>query len=545
MTRDTIRLRGYQADAVKAVFQAWIGRGMKRPAVVLPTGAGKTILFSAVIEEYLAWSGGRYRVVVLAHRDELIDQALDKIRQVAPGLRTGKVKAADDDVSAQVVVASVQTLARAHRLQRLLDAPGAPVGLIITDECHHAVAASYRGVYAAFPDALHLGVTATLARGDGVGLGSVWEDVVFQRSILHLVADGYLVDVRGQAIDLGIDLAGVKRTGGDYAAGALGDALEQAHGPELAARAIHEHAADRRPLAFTPTVGTAHALARELERKGITTGVVSGATPREERLRTYADVQAGRLRGLVNCQVLTEGFDLPLLDTCAVVRPTRSLTLWTQMVGRVLRPWPGKTGALVLAMGGDVPGLRTLVDLAPGDVRTVEPGETLADAAVRTAAEGDQRVPAGSLAFSLRNRDLDLFAASGSNWLRTRAGVLFLADLDSEVFLWPAVGAPGFWDVCRAPKHGSWVRLHTGLQLGTAQAWAETEMGRSDADFALDREARWRRAKPEAGQLKFAARLRIEVPEGARKGWVSDQISIRLASLKMDRYVRTTEGVRA
>jgi len=544
MTHTTIRLRGYQADAVKAVFQAWIAREMKRPAVVLPTGAGKTILFSAVIEEYLAWTGGQYRVLVLAHRDELIGQALDKIRQVAPTLRTGKVKADDDDVAAQVVVASVQTLSRPARLRRLADAPGPPVGLIITDECHHSISKSYIDVYAAFPDALHLGVTATLARGDGVGLGKVWEDVVYQRGILDLVAEGYLVDVRGQAIDLGIDLSGVKRTAGDYAAGALGDALEQAHGPELAARAIHEHAADRRPLAFTPTVGTAHTLSRELGKKGITTGVVSGATPREERLRTYADVQAGRLQGLVNCQVLTEGFDLPLLDVCAVVRPTRSLTLWTQMVGRVLRPWPGKTGALVLAMGGDVQGLRTLVDLAPGDVRTIGPGETLADAAVRTAAEGDKRVPAGSLAFSLRNRDLDLFAASGSNWLRTRAGVLFLPDADSEVFLWPSHEGTGLWDVCRAPKAGSWVRLHTGLQLGTAQAWAETELEDTEADYGMDRGAKWRGTKPGDSQVLFARRLGVDVPPDARKGWVSDQISVRLASRKMDRYVVTTEGVR-
>src|SRR5512139_1990681 len=215
-----IKLRDYQREAIDAVFAAW-SESMRRPAIVLPTGAGKTVVFSALAREFRGseYAGGYGpRVMILAHRDELVDQAIAKLRAVMPGVNVGKVKAQDNEVQADVIVASVQTLASARR-RTVLDyaqISNGKIGLIITDECHHAAAASYRKIYDAFPDALQLGVTATMARGDGVGLGKVWEDVIYKRSILWMISKGYLTDVRTKRVDLkSLDMGAVKVSKGD------------------------------------------------------------------------------------------------------------------------------------------------------------------------------------------------------------------------------------------------------------------------------------------------------------------------------------------
>jgi superfamily II DNA or RNA helicase len=553
---EEIELRDYQRECINAIWHAWPNPGMPsigvsptpgtlRPAVVMPTGSGKTIMFSALARDFLEIHGER--VLVLVHRDELADQAIAKIRATAPTLTVGKVKAADNEVSADVVVASVQTISRDNRLRQLVDAhldPARPrFGLIITDECHHAAAASYGKIYDAFPYVKQAGFTATMARGDGVGLGDVWEKVVYQRSVLEMVADGYLTDVRGRSIDLeGLDLSQVKMSGKDYSAASLGDAMMSADGPRLIARVMHEHARDRRSVVFTPTVAMAHATAKELDAVGIPAGVVSGETPREERQRIYNAAAAGKLRALVNCMVLTEGFDLPALDCCVIARPTKSAPLFVQMAGRVLRPWPGKTEALVIDITGAGGVLSTLVDLAPGQVTQMRQGESLAEAYEEQEARANTRVEAGSLAFRLKHKELDLFTASSPNWLRTRGGVLFIPIQGGYIVLWPARdGDPGHWDVWGVPEnHGKFMPLHRGLPLGTAHAWAETE-ARDNAQFSVERKADWRR-KPAAPRMVALARsMRLDVGAGARAGDVSDLMAVHKASLKLDHLLERLE----
>lgn len=555
-------LRQYQRDALDAVRAAW-SRGVQRPAVVAPTGAGKTVMFSHLIHDRLAWEDGRQqgRALVLVHRDELADQAIDKITQVSPGLRVGKVKAADNELAADVVVASVQTLAVKRRLDQLLASNHAfgPFTLVIVDECHHAVAPSWRRVMESLgcfgveniheqlpPDVV--GFSATLARGDGVGLGSVWQEVAYAISINRLIKRGYLADVRGIQVKVeDLDMSGVRRSGGDYQAGALGEAMHSSSTAHTIAQAYVEHAADRQGVVFTPTVDTAQDAADALNGAGITTDVITGTTLREERQLSYKRYQAGDVQVLANCMVLTEGFDAPWASCAVIARPTQSAPLYTQMVGRVLRPWKGKTDALVLDVVG-VSGqhkLATLVDLAPGSLSTIRPDQTLAEAveeAELAALADEEEREAYARQSKLTAKDVDLFAESRSVWLRTRAGVWFVPTREGEFFLWPSSEA-GRWDVCQAPMEGyarkPWQRLHVGLTLDTAMSWAQVEAEEADSSVAL-KSASWRKGgKASEAQLKMMSRFyRPDEydPEKLRKGEASDMISIGVASRVFDKH---------
>lgn len=553
MSQTLLRLRPYQRETVDRIHDAhW--SGMQRPAVVLPTGTGKTICFCHLAAEHIQATGER--VMILVHRDELADQTLDKLRHIAPDLKTGKVKASDNEITAQVMVCSVQTLARPSRLQQLRDAEAyaGPVSLMIVDECHHAVADSYRNIMETMGcfelsdghPCMAVGFTATLARGDGRGLGDVWEDVVFQRSVLWAIAEGHLTDVRARRIDVqDLDLSSVRRSGGDYSAKSLGDALMEAGGPEIIFQTVKEHAADRRSvIVFCPTVDMAEATAAHIRNaSGLTAAVVHGGTPREDRLLIYKAFRTGDLRVLVNCMVLTEGADFPYADCAVIARPTRSDTLFIQMVGRVLRPSPatGKTDALVITLGDGTGALRTLVDLSP-DVYGVEDDETLTEAYEREQARREERVPARSLRFALKHRDLDLFKASPAyQWLRTAGGVQFIPlGGAGEILLWPSQEAEE-WDVVHAPednyRRGPWVRLHTGLALSMAMAWGESE---ADERSLLNtgKNASWRKKKASEGQLRYATRLLGREPdENLRAGEVGDLISTAVASRNIDRYL--------
>jgi superfamily II DNA or RNA helicase len=548
----TLKLRDYQRETIDSLFDAW-SESMKRPAVVLPTGAGKTVVFSHLIQQFRDWwdSGGMgngveqapgKRVIVLVHRDELADQAISKIRAVAPDLSVGKVKADDDDVRADVMVCSVQTVSRSRRLNRLVwhssidpDSPGA-VGLIITDECHHAAARSYQTIYSAFPEALHAGFTATLQRGDDVGLGSTWDDVVYSRSPLWMMKHGYLVQPRAWTEDIGgLDLKGVKTSSGDYQVGDLGRALEES---DLASSlpALHkERAAGRPTVVFTPTVATAHGVAEAFMEFGTTASVVTGETPREDRLRIFEDFRLGRSQVLVNCMVLTEGFDAPWASCAVIARPTRSQPLYVQMVGRVLRPWPGKTDAVILNVAGAGGKLCTLVDLEPGAVQEVKEGESLEEAEERELLEEEEQAQQlTKRARQIRVTETDLFAASHQAWLRTAGGVMFISAGEWTYFLWPSPESG--WDVCRKPKRGRWERTaHQGLTMELAMSWAEAE-AEDHGSFSVARSASWRKGKPSDAQLNYAYGLGIDTAE-MNKAQVSDSISVVLESNALDPFI--------
>lgn len=535
MSEDLIHLRPYQQECLDSVYGAWAD-GMQKPAVVLPTGAGKTVIFSHLAKDELETTGER--ALILVHRDELADQTLAKLHQTAPHLTVGKIKARDNDVEADVMVASVATLSRDRRLNQLLTARAKPIGCVITDECHHGAALSYKKIYSALPLTRQVGFTATLARGDGVGLGSTWDDVVYSKSVLWMIAKGYLVDVRGKAVNMaGLDLGSVKTSRGDFQAGELGDAFIDAEGPALVAQTLKVHAPERRTIVFTPTVAAAQAVSEALETAGFRPGTISGTTPRDERRRIYDDFRTGKINVLSSCMVLTEGFDAPWADCAVIARPTKSAPLYIQMVGRVLRPHPGKKDALILDISGSDCKISTLLDLAPGEIKELEDEESLAEAVVREEEEGGRTVRAGSVAFELKFRDLDLFTSSTQSWLRTYGGVLFIpcGGSEGQVLLWPA--GDGLWDVAHAPKYGKWSRLHRALPLGMAQAWAETEADML-APYNVRKDARWRTNKAEMRQIKMARSMGLDPGPDPRRGELGNRMAVHEASEKIDRQIR-------
>lgn len=550
MSATELKLRDYQRDAIDAVFEAWAD-GMRRPAIVLPTGAGKTVVFSALIKQFRETAAGGprtdrdRRVMVLVHRDELADQAMAKIHAVAPHLTVGKVKAEARQVHADVMVCSVQTLARGKAIRQIRaeEQTHGKVGLIITDECHHAAAPSYGKVYEAFPDALQLGVTATMARGDRLGLGDVWEEVVYSRSVLWMMSKGYLSPVRAVQVQLAqLDTSSVKRSGGDFQAGDLGRAMLEAEADKAIPRAYKAHADGRPGIVFTPTVATAVAVAEEMNAAGIVTAVISGETPKEERHRIYDDFRHGRVQVLSNCMVLTEGFDAPWAEVAVIARPTQSAPLYIQMVGRVLRTFPGKADALVIDLvGASSNKLRTLVDLDPTvPLKEVKADETLEEAVLRELEEDESaEAPAGLTAFDLKHKDVELFASSSTAWLTTKAGIPFVPAGDVTVFLFKSLKDPSLMDVVTLEKHAPRpVRhpVHQGLDMGTAMAWAEV-VAEDVGAFSVAKSARWRKSKPSEGQTGVLDRFGVDSSKMTR-GQASDAISVEFASMALDVYAQ-------
>ena len=315
---DALPLRGYQRDAIAAV-DAGAARGVRRQLLVLPTGSGKTVIFA-----HLAAASAE-RVLILVHRDELARQTVAKLLAVAPGADVGIVKAARDEHDAHIVVASVQTLSRQARLSRITK----DFGLVIVDEAHHATADTYMDVLTAMGSMepggpVTLGFTATACRADGAALGRAWQEITYQRGILQMIAEGYLTDVRALAVTADVDLGSVRQALGDYTDASLGEALESGHALEAAALAYRRHAADRKGVAFAPTVATSTELARLLRVQGIPAEHLDGTTRPDDRRAILARLTSGETQVVTNCMVLTEGWDEPSVSCMLNCRPTKN-----------------------------------------------------------------------------------------------------------------------------------------------------------------------------------------------------------------------------
>lgn len=331
-------LRDYQERAVEAVFREW-GSGHRRTLLVQATGTGKTVCFAEVVRR-VAERGGRS--LVLAHRGELLDQAADKISRMT-GLACSVERADQTSVGTwnRVTVGSVQTLMREDRLRAL---PPDRFACVVVDEAHHAVSDSYRRILDHFAGADVLGVTATADRADRRDLGEVFDSIAFEYGLAQAVRDGWLCPIEAQMLPLSVDISGVSTQAGDYAAGQLGDALD----PYLDAIAdqMTDVCRERRTVVFLPLVRTARAFAERLRARGLTACEVDGQS--EDRDEVLADFRAGRYRVMCNSMLLTEGWDCPSVDCVVVLRPTKSRSLFCQMVGRGTRLSPGKDHLLLL-----------------------------------------------------------------------------------------------------------------------------------------------------------------------------------------------------
>lgn len=333
----TLTLRDYQRIAVARVLASF--REYDRSLLVAPTGAGKTIMFAALAQDY--WKR-REHTLILAHREELLTQAVDKI-YMATGLNAEIEKAeqyASD--SAPVVVGSVQTLMREKRLSRW---PADHFSLVVVDEAHHALADSYTGILEHFgAHAKVLGVTATADRGDKRNLGQYFQTLAHEIYLLDLIRAKFLSPIKIKTIPIQIDLRQVKVVAGDYDVGQLDESISR-YLDEIAL-ALADHASFRKVLVFLPLIRTSRAFAAICRRRGLAAKHIDGLSP--DRAQILADFAANKFDVLCNAMLLTEGYDCPDVDCVVVLRPTKIRALYSQMIGRGTRIAPGKTDLLLL-----------------------------------------------------------------------------------------------------------------------------------------------------------------------------------------------------
>lgn len=558
----TLTLRPYQEEALARV-EAAEARGVRSLLGVAATGLGKTIMFVELARR----RGGR--TLILAHRDELIAQAVAKVcesdtarpitaaayaalvnvgradlaqamvNNVGPGT-VGIVKAQDNDLTAEVIVASVQTVSRAKRLAQLVGS--GQFRTVIVDEAHHSLADSYKRVLGALSAGgeggpLLFGVTATPERGDGKGLGQLYEEVPFNYDILWGIRAGYLADLRARQIVLAaFDERDLKVSRGDYTEGSSGMALLSAGAPRHIVAAWCEEARDRKTLVFTPTVEMAKLTAEAFVHHDIAAGWLSGETPTVERRYLLDQFRKGDLRVLVNCAVLMEGYDEPSIDCIVVARPTKQQGTYVQMVGRGTRRHPGKDDCLILDVVGATTehSLVTIPSLfgfgADDDVRRGKKS-------VATAARDHERelIAAGRL----KARDVELFkrlTTSTIAWVGTtdvRSGnpayVRSLGKDQPTVTLIQRVQGHDAWVCGLVWPDGRKQVLVDHTRLEQAQAVAEDYVRKNGVGQLARRDAAWRSRPPTDRLLEAAAKWKVTPPAGCTAGELSELIDAKAA----------------
>lgn len=333
-----MELRPYQSEAKAAIFEEW-DKGVKRTLLVLPTGCGKTIVFAKVTEDCVRRGN---RVLILAHRGELLDQAADKIGK-ATGLGCATEKAEETCLGSwfRVVVGSVQSLMREKRLKQF---PVDYFDTIIIDEAHHCLSDSYQKILDYFKGANILGVTATPDRGDMRNLGECFDSLAYEYTLPKAIKAGFLSPIKALTIPMQLDLSGVGMQSGDFKSGDLATALD----PYLyqIADEMEKHCRDRKTVVFLPLVKTSQKFRDILNEKGFKAAEVNGDS--KDRAEVLAAYDRGDYNVLCNSMLLTEGWDCPSVDCIVVLRPTKVRSLYSQMVGRGTRLFPGKDHLLLL-----------------------------------------------------------------------------------------------------------------------------------------------------------------------------------------------------
>ncbi len=331
------KLRDYQKELIIKTFNH-LQSGQRRIMMQLPTGAGKTVVFSAIAAEFVARGEG---VLVVAHREELLLQAQEKLASVA-NVPVGMIKAGYcPDRTAPIQVASIQTLAR-----RLKSLP--PAGLLILDEAHHSAASSYLELMRRYESAYVLGVTATPARVDGQGFKFIFDKLVLGRSVAQLIAAGHLCPYKLFAAPKAVDTSGVAVIAGEYNQRQLAEAVNTRLVMGDLIETWRKYASGKKTVVFAVDVAHSKAIAAAYLAAGVPAEHLDGETSPDERAAILDRFRSGETLILTNCGIVSEGFDVPSIEAIQCVRPTQSLNLWLQMLGRSLRPAPLKTHAIII-----------------------------------------------------------------------------------------------------------------------------------------------------------------------------------------------------
>ncbi len=333
-----MELYPYQQEARAAVERDWES-GYLRTLLVLPTGCGKTIVFSRIIEDMVRTGS---RCLILAHRGELLEQAADKLYRAAK-LRCAVEKAEESCLGSwyRVVVGSIQSLMREKRLSQFSEDY---FDVIVVDEAHHVLSDSYQRVLERFGGAKVLGVTATPDRGDMRNLGQYFEHLAYEYKLPRAIREGYLCPIKAVTIPLKLDLSGVGVQAGDFKSADIDTALDP-YLHQIAAE-MRGYCQGRKTVVFLPLVKTSQKFRDILNAQGFQAAEVNGSS--QDRAEVLRDFENGRYNVLCNSMLLTEGWDCPAVDCIVVLRPTKVRSLYSQMVGRGTRLFPGKEDLLLL-----------------------------------------------------------------------------------------------------------------------------------------------------------------------------------------------------
>lgn len=544
----TLQLRSYQSEALLRVRDAYKA-GKRRVLVSLPTGTGKTVVFA----HFPSALKMRKRLLVLAHREELLVQAQDKFRAVDPTLKVEIEQAgthASDDAS--VVVASVPTLARGNgaRLSRLRPDD---FSIVVVDEAHHAVAPTYRrildhfGLFEPGTSRLLIGFTATPRRGDHQGLGEVFEEVCYARDLREMIGGGYLAPISGWRVDTGVSLDGVKVRHGEFVESQLAVVVNTTPRNHLVVRAYRELARGRRAIAFCVNVAHAQDVQLAFAESGIRAAAVWGALPKDERRAALARFSGGDLDVITNCNVLTEGFDEPRVDCVIMARPTRSKLLYAQMVGRGTRLHPDKANLLVVDVADNsrahqLPGLHSLFNLPANmnlggrdafeierEIERMGRMQPWIDTS-RIRSPDQLKLAVERIEFFNFDPPAELAGHTGNTWHLVPGG--YRLGLTNGERMSIASNLLDSWDVeYGGPAMASRLicRART-LALAVAAADRFVADTFPDASKLIQRHARWRDQPPTDKQRDMLARYAVLMPDGLTRGQASQMISVILAS---------------
>lgn len=539
-----MKLRPYQLECLQSILEGY-RRGLRRQLVCLPTGTGKTVIFA----EFPRFFRMKNQMLVLAHREELLDQARDKLLRSNPALKV-EIEQAHRNASpdCDVVVASVPTLGRqgSSRLQHL---DPDRFYLIIVDEAHHAPAASYRRILEHFDlfssetRKLLVGFTATPKRGDGVGLDKIFQEIIYSKRLPEMINAGYLSPVTGFRVETEVDLSRIRTRMGDFVTGQLSEAVNIASRNEIVVDVYRQKIPNSQTLCFCVDVAHAHAVADQFNIEGIPAAAVTGDMDRSERSRILKDFREHKINVLANCMVLTEGYDEPSITGIILARPTKSALLYTQMIGRGTRLHPGKEAVCVIDIVdvtrdhklSTLPSLFGLTDSFNMAGRTTREVEK----AIRWAEKNRPWVPVH------RARNLDD--------LRYRCQRIDLLDLETpdEIeeftrYSWVSIGQDSYrlglphaqalvigrtildkWEVSLTTKNED-ETLAVQDRLDEAFLFAENWI-RRELPYSVglvNRQSRWRFEPVSEKQLSLLNQFNLEIPTGLTKGQASHIISM-------------------
>ena len=512
-----IQPRPYQTEALNSILENW-RNGVTRQLVSLPTGTGKTIIFGLVAEAL------KVPTLILAHREELLYQAEQKLKLIYPEAETGILKAEErGGLEAAICISSVQTA-----VKHTAELARRGFKLLICDEAHHSVTDTYTRVFndlsfmAGEPDKLLLGVTATAFRGDKAGLDGVFEKIVFERSILSMIKEGYLSDIRGLEVTTDVDISQVAETASDFSANKLSALIDTPQRNKLIVDTYLEYGEGRRGVAFCVKVDHALHLASKFRDSGISCEAVYGEMASDERQDVLSRFNNHELQIITNCAVLTEGWDAPDLDLILMARPTKSKVLFTQCVGRGLRLAPEKRDCLLI----------DFVDTARNhslcSIATLAGKDYIKKAGKRSLSEfiDDEARDSVFIATELgeaKINTLDLFKRSNFIWYRQ--GLDYKLRLMNDDYLW-CRSVDGGYSPLFVSASGNTERLADDIfpmdyTVGICEDYAR---GLKYA-AVLQKNASWRGEPPSEAQINYLSKFKIPFDENITKGEASELIA--------------------